>query len=264
MRGDEAFAAYEIVDGRYDAGLVLLCDHAENALPSAYGTLGLPQAQLQRHIGYDIGAAPIVRGLAARLAVPAVLSRFSRLLIDPNRGEDDPTLIMRLSDGAVIPGNHPLSARERAHRLDQYYRPYHAAISAIIDKAMAAGRPPALFSVHSFTHIWRGVPRPWEVGLLWDRDPRFARACIDMLAEDPALTVGDNEPYKGALRNDCMYRHGTSRGLAHALIEVRQDLIDNEAGVEEWVDRLEPILRRILTEVEDLNEVRMYGSQADD
>ena len=173
----------------------------------------------------------MTRALARRLGAPAVLSTFSRLLIDANRGEDDPTLIMRLSDGAIVPGNAAVDAAERARRIARFHAPYHAAIDAAIERAIAAGSPPALVSIHSFTPVWRGHARPWHAGVLWDGDPRFAVPLIEALRADPALVVGDNEPYSGALANDTMYRHGTERGLAHALVEIRQDLIADEAGV---------------------------------
>lgn len=167
---------FERIDGDVGSGLLFLCDHASNALPARYGTLGLPEEQLRRHIGYDIGARGLTLRLARAFGAPAVLTTYSRLLIDPNRGEDDPTLVMRLSDGAVVPGNARHDVAERAARLDAFHRPYHRAIAAQIDKAIAAGHPPAIVSIHSFTDVWRGVPRPWQVGILWDRDPRFCGA----------------------------------------------------------------------------------------
>ena len=166
----------------------------------------------------------------------------SRLVIDANRGDDDPTLVMRLSDGAVIPGNARIDAGERARRIEAYWRPYDRAIRETIDAAFTAGRPPMILSVHSFTPIWRGWPRPWHCGVLWDADPRLPELMIARLRADPSLVVGDNEPYDGALSGDTMYRHGTRRGLAHALIEVRQDLVADAAGVAAWVERLAPIL----------------------
>ncbi len=254
--------AVEHLDGDEDAGLLFLCDHASNAVPEPYRDLGLPRSELERHIGYDIGAAPLTRELAARFRAPALLTRVSRLLIDPNRGEDDPTLIMRLSDGAVVPGNAHVDAGERERRLDLYHRPYHRAIEVQLDRMIAAGRPPAILSVHSYTPIWKGFARPWHAGVLWDRDMRLARPLIDMLREDRGLRVGSNEPYSGALKNDTMYRHGTGRGLAHALLEIRNDLIATPAGVLEWADRLEPILRRILA-IEGVHTIRHAGSTAD-
>src|SRR5512145_2633956 len=149
--GAEVHDSYSILPGRSDRGLIVLCDHADNDLPEGYGTLGLPAEQLQRHIAYDIGAAPIARALSAALDVPAALTRYSRLLIDPNRGRDDPTLIMRLSDGAVVPGNRRLDAAEREKRLRLYYEPYHRAVDAAIDRFLADGIAPVLLSIHSFT-----------------------------------------------------------------------------------------------------------------
>jgi predicted N-formylglutamate amidohydrolase len=238
--------AYCVLAGRADAGLIVLCDHASNALPSEFGTLGLPAAQLGRHIGYDIGAAPITRALAAALGVPAIMTRYSRLLIDPNRGEDDPTLIMRLSDGAVIPGNRRVEARERAKRIELYYRPYHEAIGRVIDRCLAAGVAPALLSIHSFTESWKTIPRPWHVGILWDRDTRLASPLLESLYAEGDLIVGDNEPYSGQLEGDCLWQHGTQRGLANAIIEIRQDLIRDAAGQAAWARRLARIVAKIL------------------
>ena len=239
-------AAFRILPGRTDAGLIILCDHASNALPDGYGTLGLPPAQLERHIAYDIGAAVIVETMARRLDVPSVLSRFSRLLIDPNRGDDDPTLIMRISDGAVVPGNRILDDAERQRRIETWYEPYHRAVEAAIDACIATGRPPVLLSVHSFTETWKGWPRPWHAGVLWDTDPRLAKPLIAALEAEGGLVVGDNEPYSGKLIGDTMWRHGTNRGLAHAIIEVRQDLIGSEAGQHAWGERLTRIMRAIV------------------
>jgi predicted N-formylglutamate amidohydrolase len=237
--------SFAVVPGRADAGLILLCDHAGNAFPSEYGTLGLPEAQLRRHIAYDIGAAAVTRAVAAALGVPALLTRFSRLLIDPNRGADDPTMIMRLSDGAVIPGNRHLDAAERERRTSRYYRPYHAAIEDVIGRCMAAGEPPAIISVHSFTESWKGVPRPWHVGILWDRDGLLARPMIDYFHADGGLIVGDNEPYKGSLEGDCMWQHATARGLPNALIEIRQDLIREPPGQQQWAKRIVALVRAL-------------------
>jgi predicted N-formylglutamate amidohydrolase len=237
--------AYENVTGAEDSPLILLCDHAANALPSACGGLGLGAAELERHIAYDIGARGLTLGLAERLRAAAVLSRYSRLLIDLNRGLDDPTLIMQISDGAVVPGNKNLSEAERARRIDRYHRPYHQAIAAAIGAVMARGLTPFLVSIHSFTPVWRGWPRPWQVGILWDRDERSARAMIDGFRSQ-GLVVGDNEPYHGALEGDTLHTHGTLTGLPHALIEIRQDLIPDKTGVDEWVERVARVVEPIM------------------
>ncbi len=258
---DDPFLPVEAIDGDWSSGLVLLCDHASNGLPEKYGSLGLPQNELSRHIGYDIGTADLTRALAAALNAPAIMTTFSRLLIDPNRGEDDPTLVMRLSDGAIVPGNAHVDGDEVEYRLDRFYRPYHQAVADAIAKAASAGPDPVIVSIHSFTANWRGWPRPWHAGVLWDRDPRLAVPLIEALAEDPDLVVGNNEPYDGALKNDTMYRHGTGLGLAHALLEVRQDLIADPPGVAAWSARLAPILRRLL-KLPDIHQIREFGSRA--
>lgn len=256
------FTPVEELDGDMASGLILLCDHARNTLPERYGDLGLAPEQFSRHIAYDIGVEPLTRALSLALNAPAIMTRYSRLLIDPNRGEDDPTLIMPLSDGAVVPGNRHVGAAEREWRLNAYYRPYHDAIARRIDMALAAGHVPAIVAIHSFTHNWRGYIRPWHVGILWDSDPRLAVPMIAAFRRQEGLVVGDNEPYLGALKGDTMYRHGTSRGLAHALIEVRQDLIRDDAGVEEWTDRVLCVLRDILN-APDLRQQRHFGSLSD-
>ncbi len=241
-----ATESYTVIPGRADARLIVLCDHAGNAFPPGYGTLGLAPSQLERHIAYDIGAGAVTRRIAAAFNAPAVLTHFSRLLIDPNRGLDDPTLIMRLSDGAVIDGNRHLDAAERSKRVERYYLPYHRAITDIIDRCLASGEAPIIVSVHSFTESWKGVPRPWHVGILWDRDDRLARPMIEAFAADGQLIVGDNQPYKGSLDGDCLHQHATSRGLVNALIEYRQDLIRDEVGQAAWAYRTINILATLL------------------
>ncbi len=237
---------FEILDGRHDSGLVLLADHATNFVPEHYERLGLPDSAFDRHIAYDIGIEPLTRRLAARLGVPAVLSRFSRLLIDPNRGEDDPTIIMRISDGAVIPGNHPITDAEWQHRIETYHRPYHQAVSEVIARvASASGKAPLVLSLHSYTPAWKGVPRPWHVAVLWDTDARAVRPLIEQLEAAGDILVGDNEPYDGALKGDTLYRHCMLTGIPHALLEVRQDLIGHDDGIDDWVERLAPIFARL-------------------
>ncbi len=240
------FSSHEVIPGDCSRGLVIVCDHARNALPPGYGTLGLPGSEFTRHIAYDIGVEPVVRGLCARLGVPAVLAGFSRLLIDPNRGLDDPTLIMQVSDGAIVPGNRGLDEGERARRIARFYGPYHAAIDALLDEAVASGRPPAILSIHSFTPAWRGIARPWHAGILWNRDGRFACPLIERMRNGNDLLIGDNEPYSGGLAGDTLDTHATARGLADALVEIRQDLITRPAGVKEWADRLAALLPSLL------------------
>ncbi|TPM43157.1 N-formylglutamate amidohydrolase [Mesorhizobium sp. B2-2-3] len=261
MTRSTVFAPFDVVEGDRKRGVVLLADHARRDLPEDYGSLGLPAAAFDRHIAYDIGVEAVTRELAALLDVPAVLANFSRLLIDPNRGEDDPTLIRQLYDGTVVTGNYPLAPEERKRRLDRFYRPYHDAVGAMIASvAQASGKAPFIFSVHSFTPVMQGRQRPWHVGVLWDRDDRVARPLIDMLAADKNLVVGDNEPYDGALRGDTMFRHAIVNGYAHALIEIRQDLIATSGDALSWAERLAPIVDAI-DRRPDIHQVKMFGSR---
>jgi len=241
----------ETIAGPLTAGVLLVCDHASNALPPGYGTLGLPAAALERHIAYDIGAAALTRALALRLDAPAVLSTFSRLLIDPNRGADDPTLVMRYSDGEIVPGNARADSAEIALRRERYWAPYRETVAATIEAMLATGEPPGLVSIHSFTPVWRGTARRWKIGVLWDRDDRIPAPLLAALHDEEDLHahgIGDNEPYDGALAGDTIDAVATARGLANALIEVRQDLIAEQAGAEAWADRLGRLLMPILAD----------------
>jgi predicted N-formylglutamate amidohydrolase len=243
--------------------LLLVADHAMRRFPPAYGTLGLPESELQRHIAYDIGVEALTRALATQLQVPAVMATFSRLLIDANRGEDDPTLIRQIYDRTLVPGNRALDDGERMHRLTHFFRPYHAAIDAEIAAMRAAsGKPPLVIALHSFTpRLANGRQRPWHCGILWDRDPRAAQFLLAALRRETGLCVGDNEPYDGALKGDTMYAHCSMNGLAHGLIEVRQDLIADAAGIAHWTNRLAPVIDA-LNHVADMHDVQYHGSRA--
>jgi predicted N-formylglutamate amidohydrolase len=253
----------EIISGSVESGILILCDHASNAVPPDLGDLGLPQSEFERHIAYDIGAAAVTRSLARRLNAPAILTQFSRLIIDPNRGRDDPTLVMRLSDGAVVPGNAKVDDAEVQRRIARFYDPYDEAIADAIHKAVAAGHPPVIVTVHSFTPIWRGWARPWHVGILWDADDRFAKPLLEGLEAEGGLVVGDNEPYDGALAGDTVDRHATIRGLANALIEIRQDLIASDEGAEEWAERFARLLKPLAGRPE-LRAPRIFGTRTRD
>ena len=239
------------IEGRRDGGVLILCDHASNAVPAEYGQLGLPDVEFGRHIAYDIGAAWAAEALAAALGAPALLTTYSRLLIDPNRGADDPTLVMQLSDGAIVPGNARIDRAGIEDRRRRFWQPYHDAIEAEIEAMAATGVGPVIVSMHSFTPFWKAVPRPWHIGLLWDNDPRLAQPLFRALAAEPDLQpwserVGDNEPYDGALPGDTIDTHATRHGIANVLVEIRQDLIAAEAPARAWGGRLARLLRPIL------------------
>jgi predicted N-formylglutamate amidohydrolase len=245
-----AFRLIEPASGRPPRrNLLLTCDHASRALPEGYGTLGIGEADLDRHIGWDIGAAALTEALVARLDAPAVLSSYSRLLVDCNRAPDDPTLVCELSDGTVVPGNRDLPADEVPRRIARYHAPYHAAIADRLAGLRQMVAAPAVVSIHSFTPTMRGRPRPWHCGILWDQDPRLAVPLLQQLGREPGLVVGDNQPYSGRSHvGYTMTRHGAAIGLPHVLIEVRQDEIDNPAGVAAWAGRLGRVLASILDE----------------
>ena len=258
---DSAFPCFELLTPQQNQRLLLFCDHARNAIPPSYGDLGLSRESLERHIAYDIGAEGVTRGIAALTGAGAALAGFSRLLIDPNRGEDDPTLVMRLSDGAIIPGNARIGRDEIGRRIETYWRPYRRACETLVDGVVAGGLVPALVGIHSFTPCFKGAKRPWEVGILWDKDPRLAAPLIEALRSEN-LVVGDNEPYDGALVGDSMYELSTRRGLPGLLVEIRQDLLASTDQCERWAALLARVLGPILGR-EETQRQQLFGSRAD-
>jgi len=232
----------EIINPEGDPGVLLICDHASNAVPADLDNLGLDPSVLARHIGWDIGAGPLTRRLADLLNASAVLCRFSRLVIDPNRSLDHPQSIPPISDEIVVPGNQGLDAAEAERRATLYHRPYHDQISQRIAAAGADGVP-ALVAVHSFTPIMDGYERTWHAAVLHDDDTRLATPVLKAFQRYPELVVGDNEPYTGY--SDLTFtlpHHSASRGLPSVALEIRQDLIDTPTGVEQWAFRLKDVL----------------------
>lgn len=228
---------------------VVTCDHATNAVPSDVnnGDLGISASDMARHIAYDVGAAGVSLALAERLNSPAILSNFSRLVIDPNRGEDDPTVLMRLYDGTIIPANRHADDAERERRLAAYHRPYHAALADLL----AQRDDPVIVAIHSFTPQLAGrPPRPWHIALLYADDTRLALPLLDRLRAEPDLCVGANEPYGGHLEGDSIDRHAIRNDHPNVLIEIRNDLIETDAQQVEWADRLAPMLAQVLVETQ--------------
>lgn len=247
LRRDEP-RPFEILEGAAEAPGLVIADHASNFVPEALGRLGLANGELERHIAFDIGAAEAARALAGRLGWTAVLSHFSRLIVDPNRDQDDPTLIPVISDGAVVPGNRGLTARERHARIEAFYRPYHAAVDRRLDAIEATGSEPILVSVHSFTPMLNGIPRPWEVGILWGEDGRIALPLIAAL-EREGFAVGDNKPYSAKnMHGHTMEHHALARGIRHVLLELRQDQIAEPEAARALGIRIADLLREIVAE----------------
>ena len=235
--------AVTVVNEHGASPIVLLCEHAANFIPARYGNLGLPPAELQRHIAYDIGAAAVARLLAQRLDAALALAGYSRLLIDCNRPPEAPGLIPARSEATDIPGNRNLSAEQRAERDRLFFAPFRDRVAALLDARLAAGRPTVLIGMHSFTPLFRGVRRPWQVGVLYLRAHRLAAALLDGLRTDAALLIGVNEPYCVTLAGDYTVPWvGEPRGIATALFEVRQDLIADDAGAAAWAGRLAGVL----------------------
>jgi predicted N-formylglutamate amidohydrolase len=240
---------FEVVNPGGKARLVLFSDHAGRAIPRKLGTLGLQQVELDQHIGWDIGIAKLARKLAVALDAPAVLAGYSRLVIDCNRRLDDPTSIAQESDRIPVPGNRGLSPEDRRARQEALFRPYHAAIADVIAAKRKQGPDPAVLSLHSFTPRMNGFARPWHVGILWNRDPRLPVPLMARLMQEPGLVVGDNEPYSGKDEHGySVIVHAETAGLPHGLIEMRQDLIGDDAGVDHWAERLVRVLKDVLSD----------------
>ena len=222
-----------------ESNFLIICDHASNHIPSKYKNLGLNEEILTTHIAYDIGAKEVASHLAKCLKCPLVMSNFSRLLIDANRGIDDPTLVMKISDGMIIQGNEEISflknCNEKKHRIASYYNIYHNKISEIIDRSLKKNIFPVIISIHSFTPSFGGNKRTTELGILWDSDNRLPDIFFSYFKKNyKDIILGNNKPYTGRMKNDPLYRHGTKQGLANILIEIRQDLIIDSAKQKEF------------------------------
>jgi len=239
------YLPFHVLGEERDSRWLITCDHASNAVPPEVngGNLGLPDEDMARHIAWDPGAAGVSIGLGELLGAPVVMSNFSRLVIDPNRGEDDPTVLMKLYDGTIIPANRHVDDAERERRLNAYYRPYHGAVAR-----MAARREDTVYvAIHSFTQQLRGrEPRPWHIGVLYGKDDRFAQPLLRRLNAEPDLCVGENEPYGGHLDGDSVDRHAIRPGRVNVLVELRNDLIRTDAQQWAWAERLAPILEEVL------------------
>jgi predicted N-formylglutamate amidohydrolase len=226
------------------SNFVILVDHASRRIPRRLGDLGLPVSELQRHIAWDIGGLAVARRVATALDAPLVAQNYSRLVIDCNRDPKVATSIPRLGESIEIPGNIGLSDEEIAARRSEIFDPYHNHVRALLDARLAAGRPTILVSQHSMTDIFRGIRRAMHAAVLYNRDRRFAGLVLDMLRRESNLVIADNEPYFVSDETDyTIPRHGEARGLPHVEIEIRQDLLRDEAGQADWARRITDALR---------------------
>lgn len=226
------------------SALVFACEHAGRRIPKALKNLGLDDPDLIRHIAWDIGAEAVARRLAASLDAPLVLQRYSRLVYDCNRPPEAPSAIPTISETTPVPGNEGLTEDERAERAEALYRPFHACVGQLLDRRIGAGLAPIFVTIHSFTPIFKGMRRDLHLGILHDRDRRFADLLLDRLALDPGIIARRNEPY-GPQDGVChtLDINAATRGLPHAMIEIRNDLIADQAGQDRWVQRLAGLLR---------------------
>jgi predicted N-formylglutamate amidohydrolase len=225
---------------------LLTSDHFGRAIPRKLGDLGLPESELSRHIAWDIGIAGVARALSKHLDAHLIAQRYSRLVIDCNRPPIAASSIPLISEATVIPGNEGLSRADIAARRHDVFEPYHRHIEDVIERREREGRATVLVSLHSFTPVYAGIKRPWHVGTLYQKDTRLPPLLLKHLRAAGDLVVGDNEPY--AVRDETDYTipvHGEARGLMNTGIEIRQDLIGDEAGQAEWADRLATIFVQI-------------------
>ena len=232
------------------SAFVLVADHAGQAIPASLGDLGLAAGEIDRHIGWDIGIAGVLRELSPQLDAWAIEQTYSRLVIDCNRPLDSSSSIVSSSDGTVVPGNQNLSEDQRTARALEIFAPYHGRITQELDQRSVQSQAPVLIAMHSFTPVFAGETRPWHVGVLYHRDTRLAHALLAALKEEPDLVVGDNQPYSISDGSDfAVPVHGEQRGLLHVELEIRQDLIADAQGQAQWAQRLARILPTLLADL---------------
>jgi predicted N-formylglutamate amidohydrolase len=242
VNAEEESAAVAVENASGAGAFVILCDHASNTFPPEYGFLGLSPAEREAHIAWDPGALGIARQLSRMLDAPLIYGKVSRLIIDCNRAPDAPDLIPAISETTPIPGNANLDESERQRRIAAVHAPFHAAVDDVIKSRLSAGRPTAVIGVHSFTPVYRGVSRPWETSLIFDRDRRLSDLLIAGFRSQ-GFSVGVNEPYSPADRVFySVSRHAEARGLACAMIEIRNDLIRHEGEQRAWAERIGALL----------------------
>lgn len=228
-------APLEVVNAGGASDFVLICEHAGRRIPERLGRLGLPEAELSRHIAWDIGARDISVALAQGLDAPLFMQRYSRLVCDCNRRPDVAGFVPVLSENTRIPGNADLAAADRDARIDEIFRPFHDHVAQVLDQRQAAGRRTLLVTIHSFTPVFDGVARPWEIAVLYNRDKTLSPAMLDLLRRSTDHVVGDNQPY--SVGDDIDYAipvHGEARGLPCVEIEIRNDLAQGAQAVAYW------------------------------
>jgi len=249
---------FEVVNASGAADFLLVCEHAGRLIPAALGDLGVAPAEMDRHIATDLGSEGLARRMSARLDAPLVLQRYSRLVIDCNRPLEAADCIPEVSDGTAIPANVRLSEAERLRRYEEIHRPFHDAVGTILNARDQGGRRTILVAVHSFTPRLAGIDRPWLLGLLHNRDDSFARCLMQVIAaEHPNIVADHNQPYTvDDLSDYTIPVHGEARRLPHVLLEIRNDQIRVEPGLERWAALLAGALQRAATAVRREGHIR--------
>ena len=240
---NDSHPAYDVINREGTFPLVLVCEHACNHVMPEYASLGLPQSELDRHIGHDIGTLDVVYELARLLDAPAVVCKHSRLFVDCNRSPSDPTWMCEESDGVIIAGNQQLDAYEKGRRAALVFNPFHREVETLLDASRLKKVPVNLIAIHSFTPVLAGQPRPWDVGIIW-RDKTLAIPLLKALQAQGNLRVGDNLPYDGT--DFCGYtleRHAEAYDIPALAIEIRQDLIANKHNAQHWANVLATCIR---------------------
>ena len=240
-------APYFEINADSEVPLLLVCDHASCRFPEALGNMGLDPFARRCHLAIDIGAGPLTECLSDSLGVTAVVAHYSRLVVDLNRELMDPGAFLEFGDGIIVPGNRNLHRADKEARAEAIYWPYHQAIDRQIRRLQAIGPSPAFIAIHSFTPVMNGESRPWQVGVLWDKDAQLAELFIKEFRAAGFVT-GDNEPYSGKAPQDyTIDHHAEAIGLPHVGIEIRQDMIDSNAGVETLAAVMHKIIAKIPT-----------------
>ena len=255
LLGDQDPPPYRVANPDGGASLLLTCDHASNTIPASLGTLGIARGDLERHIGWDLGARDVTLRLAERFDAPAILSGYSRLVIDCNRKPGSATSILSVSDQTPVPGNVGLTQFDVQRRVDALFKPYHSAISRRLSSMMREGVTPLFVAIHSFTPRLGGFDRPWHFGVLWDEDPRIACPLIEALRCNPGIVVGDNEPYSARDHFDFSQEfHASTQGIPSALVEIRSDLIQDESGTTLYADFLGNALESAISQFQSTTQ----------
>ena len=242
---------FKILNATCTAPMLLVCDHASRRFPKALGGMGLDPFARRCHLAWDIGAGPLTECLASSLGVTAVLAQYSRLVVDCNRDLFDPGAFLEFADGVVIPGNRNLNQAQKDQRASELYWPYHYAIDVELKRLAACDYPTGFFAIHSFTPVMNGISRDVEIGILWDADRSTAEILLEGFRK-AGFKVGDNEPYSGKAPQDfTIDHHAEDAGLPHVGIEIRQDLIDDDAGVQAIASVLHAIMKPIVERSHD-------------